>query len=768
MQIREIAVSHYGPLRDVKHQPRPGLQVFFGPNESGKTLLIDAALKLMLGSRLKDFTGIDRVSGNPLGRVVLADQGSEHILDGKTRLDTVTGLDSNHLRNVFVIRNKDLQINGQADFLRRINDQLTGMESRRLEELKKILSKQGRLTSPSSTARLSKSAEFSKIGEHVETAEKLSGEIQEYISEARARELDSLERRLEDSRQGLAAVNGQIQNQEQAEKWQDYSTLAALVKEYEEREEATRALLPFTKTSFMRLQELDSRSQAARETARDSKDKLELLKPRLEGAQAKLAETKAQMAPQESRKSRLDYLEQETLVAAKTPPPPVTGILSRFSFALAGVAALGLVLAAMNLLPSWMLAIPLAAVAGAVALALADQIARTKAQEHRRRDKTLLQEGAASGIMAATLQELAAAVASEKNGLEIARFRQQQLADTVRDMEQQQLHLEENIRAANGRADDLAMQVKQELQRLGVPTLEEFGTLMEKYSLAQAQCDELYQRLEDRFGQIPVHTGKWCDLLQQLPVPENPGLAFDRTKLARLREQKDEAAAQIDSLLGDLTRHQAKLNHFASICQGLPLEQDTGYTLPPRFANLEMLEYADTVLNRFAAAVKARVETACKALAVLEDLELEEREKMTALLGADKPVQKIFSTITNGSYVQVLLDSDLNIRVQNKEGLELPASSLSQGTFDQLYLALRLSLAHDILAGTPGFLLMDDAFLCADSDRLERMLAVLEGLAEQGWHILYFTMDERLLKAVPRFTGNSVIRLHSLLKDSLV
>src|SRR5690606_11006552 len=128
MEIREIAINHYGPLRDVKYRPRPGLQIFHGPNESGKTLLLDSILKLLLGNRLRDFAGIDRVPDPPQGRIALVLAGREHILDGSTRLDQLTELDSNYLRNLFVIRNKDLNMAGQAGFLRRVSDQLTGME----------------------------------------------------------------------------------------------------------------------------------------------------------------------------------------------------------------------------------------------------------------------------------------------------------------------------------------------------------------------------------------------------------------------------------------------------------------------------------------------------------------------------------------------------------------------------------------------------------------------------------------------------------------
>ena len=762
MEIREIAVSHYGPLRDVKYRPQPGLQVFYGPNESGKTLLLDAILKLMLGNRLRDFAGLDRVPDLPQGRIVLVSHGSEYILDGNTRLDQITRLDSNHLRNVFVIRNKDLHIAGQANYLRRVSDQLTGMEGQRLEDLRKILSRRNCLTNPSSAARLSKSIEFNKIGEHVETAENLGAEIQEYLEFARSEQLDSLERRLEEARRQLDSLKNRIKEQEQAEKRQKYSTLSQLVSDYENRAEAARHLQPYTKTVFMKLQDLESRALAARETAQENQRHLAQLQPRLEGATGNLVDSMAELTPLENRKPKLEHLEQQALVAAAHPFLPTPGKYKGFSFALLGLAALGTFFAFLGELPPLLWLTPALAVAGALILFWADRNARTKALECRRRDRSLLQQGAAAGIMAETLQQLAAAVAKEKTSLEQARSRQQHLASVVREMEQKQLHLEENIRAYNVLARDLEQQLRQELQRLEIENLDEFGNLLEQYNWAQAQCDELHQRLEDEFGQVPPHTGEWRALLKQIPIPPDPGILFAPDSLTELREAKELALAQIEEIQEGLQRHGSMLNSFAAAVQALPLEQEIGCSLPNRFANLEILDYVGLVLDQFVTTVNTRFTVACKALAILEALEREEQEKMADLVAADKPVQDIFRQITAGRYTNIILDSDLDIRVQNREGLELPASALSQGTYDQLYLALRLSLAQDLLPGETGFLLLDDAFLCADSVRMEKMLAVLEGLAAQGWQILYFTMDERLAQAAPRHTNNEILTLNPL------
>ena len=74
---------------------------------------------------------------------------------------------------------------------------------------------------------------------------------------------------------------------------------------------------------------------------------------------------------------------------------------------------------------------------------------------------------------------------------------------------------------------------------------------------------------------------------------------------------------------------------------------------------------------------------------------------------------------------------------------ERPLSYLSQGTADQLYLALRLALA-DLLLPRPDAcpLILDDAFLTFDDQRLALALEVIQELA-QTRQVLLFTCQSR-------------------------
>ena len=43
------------------------------------------------------------------------------------------------------------------------------------------------------------------------------------------------------------------------------------------------------------------------------------------------------------------------------------------------------------------------------------------------------------------------------------------------------------------------------------------------------------------------------------------------------------------------------------------------------------------------------------------------------------------------------------------------------------------------MKGKKGFFIMDDPFVKADPDRLERQIEMLRKIAELGWQVLYFS-----------------------------
>ncbi|GFI60750.1 putative protein YhaN [Lactobacillaceae bacterium] len=68
---------------------------------------------------------------------------------------------------------------------------------------------------------------------------------------------------------------------------------------------------------------------------------------------------------------------------------------------------------------------------------------------------------------------------------------------------------------------------------------------------------------------------------------------------------------------------------------------------------------------------------------------------------------------------------------------------LSQGTAEQLYIALRLGFVT-VMSDQANFpIIIDDGFVNFDNVRRQRMLALLEKIAEKN-QVIYFTADDRI------------------------
>ena len=106
-----------------------------------------------------------------------------------------------------------------------------------------------------------------------------------------------------------------------------------------------------------------------------------------------------------------------------------------------------------------------------------------------------------------------------------------------------------------------------------------------------------------------------------------------------------------------------------------------------------------------------------------------------------KRAQELFEKMTAGRYQKVTLSEDLSLNVCSVEEDTLrPSQWRSDGTVDQLYLALRLAVAEELTPAAPRGL--DDAMVRFDGDRLAVALNILRETA-QDKQVILFTCQER-------------------------
>ena len=103
--------------------------------------------------------------------------------------------------------------------------------------------------------------------------------------------------------------------------------------------------------------------------------------------------------------------------------------------------------------------------------------------------------------------------------------------------------------------------------------------------------------------------------------------------------------------------------------------------------------------------------------------------------------QEIFSQLTGGRYQRLALDQNLGVSAATEDEDTLRGALWrSDGTADQLYLALRLAVAEELTPQAP--LVLDDAFVRFDDDRLKEILKLMNQTGEEK-QVIVFTCQSR-------------------------
>lgn len=118
-----------------------------------------------------------------------------------------------------------------------------------------------------------------------------------------------------------------------------------------------------------------------------------------------------------------------------------------------------------------------------------------------------------------------------------------------------------------------------------------------------------------------------------------------------------------------------------------------------------------------------------------------EKMKNTVTPKFTEELSKTVSEITDGKYSNIMFHDELGLIVELEDGNYVPASKLSIGTIDQLYLSLRLSMVKELSEETMPIIL-DEAFAYYDTERLENILKYINNKFKDH-QIILFTCANR-------------------------
>ncbi len=186
--------------------------------------------------------------------------------------------------------------------------------------------------------------------------------------------------------------------------------------------------------------------------------------------------------------------------------------------------------------------------------------------------------------------------------------------------------------------------------------------------------------------------------------------------LNKIKKNKINNLINLENINLEIQNLENKLNHKKIELHTLDLDNKN---IEPKLEKLSNIEEKLVDNNERMVNLKNLEKSMNLAKKVLNDSY--EKMKNTVTPKFTEELSKTIAEITNGKYTNVRLNEDTGLVVELENGNYIPASRLSIGTIDQLYLSLRLSMVEE-LSEEKMPIILDEAFAYYDTERLKNIL----------------------------------------------
>ena len=768
MRLREFAIRHYGPLPDTGRVALDSFSLLFGRNEDGKTLTIDALVKLLFKrSSRRLFNNIDRVSGDPDGYLAIEDEsGKVTKLPEEEGLADITDLTSEECRNIFIVRNSDLSIASESEFYRSVTERLTGLRTGEIGSIRAKLGELGKLTKGSSDASLRNLA-GEKLKARVNDAVDLIEEIRGLEDKLEEEEYDRLEEELLDVREKVGGIESKLESFENARQREQYEKCSEAYEALTRAEQDLKGLEVYSEENARTWGECERDRRSLEEEMERLRGRIETDKGQLEQQREALGERQLEIQVLGDKKKRIDNeIEPEIrnyemrlgrMKSGEAKGKFLTGsAIASASLLLVSMA--GLVMTPAPVFYGFsVLFLVLAMILGAAKLLSMREKAHLAAVLGRIRLSASRFE-----LGGANMEEILSSIQRFSEEYYIRESRTEEAEREVSSLQEEIDRLADTeIPALERRIREATTKIEGVAQEAEVRSLPEYqGRLKHRLACEQTVTTEskMLKSHLGSAGETPEENLQhWLDGINRLK---------DFRDKAKDRTHDEKAVQELKSAHGRLVEEEKRLHDDMTGFrdQLLSVERKANEILRLEddylhcSTSLDVKVIRDRLLG-FVAETETTKEDALKAIRIFESLEREEEEKISTLFGKDSPVSEHFHEITGGLYEQVdfVLDGTKRVRVRLKDGSMLDAEQLSGGAYDQLYLSIRLALGEELLRGARGFFIMDDPFIKADKDRLRRQMDILRRICESGWQVIYFTAKDEVKDSLQQDIANGSV-----------
>ncbi len=763
MKIKEFSIIHYGPLPDTGRILLRNFNLFWGKNEDGKTLTIDALIKLILRRNTRDFEHINRVKENPEGYVIIEnDKGKEVKLPEKGDLTKVADLTPSECLNIFVIRNSDLSIARESEFYTNVTDRLTGLRTEDISKIKGTLMEIGKIT-PTGTLRDIKGE---KLKTMVEKSNNLTEEIESLVKEIKENGFDELEEKSARQREDIEGIEQEIKSLEDARKREKYekgkealNKLNNALKEIigmeiynEDDEQLWRGyekevkilieqkenLLTELKENEKEFKEINERlSDAERDFQVFDERKKKLddeIRPELKNYEIKSGE----LAQQEAKSKFLTSV----------------GVISAILF---GISLLGLIFSPSLLFQiSAVLFLILALISGILKFQFVKDRAWLAGVFERNKLTLSNFELDAENIegIRSNIQRFDEEYRKKYDELQELKREKENLEGEITKLRNEKIpEMKNNIKDAENRIDEIKRKSKEE-------SLEEYTRkLISKQNLKNS-IGEQESVLKSHFGENGTepeeNVSYWKEKVMNLWEYKDKAMdvKYNETIESKLKEKRQKFEEEQEKISESMISIQSKMQEVEGKANKI-LRLEEEYLYCKTSVDLEAVK---DKLRGFIDENENEKDNALEVMKIFGEIEAKEKEKVSELFGKESLISKYFSEITDGLYEEVTFNQETGkIEVKLKDGTVLKAEKLSAGAYDQLYFSIRLALGEKLLKGNKGFFILDDPFIKADPDRLQRQIEMLKKVSELGWQVMYFSAKGEIKDVLERDISRDTI-----------
>lgn len=214
---------------------------------------------------------------------------------------------------------------------------------------------------------------------------------------------------------------------------------------------------------------------------------------------------------------------------------------------------------------------------------------------------------------------------------------------------------------------------------------------------------------------------------------EKPKESWSQQAFDQVRERLDRVQDELSATSGELNRIRTAIAPYLGSEKALSAPADELYLSLNQLYTEKIIHEEDLAATIIAGhLLKDQLD---------ELRNLEERE-MEVFIN-DPLIAGRLSLFTGRESRFVLEDGD--IYIETPAGT-WPLSSMSTGAWDQTMLAFRSGIAEKVSGGEPMFFILDDVLQHTDWQRREVIVQALVKLVQDGWQVIYLTMDDHVRK----------------------